>query len=650
MYRLESDYGKAPRVVDQHTTPDAGIDRDEPTVLDVYKRPTTHSRYKDLVDTISREDIVDIRTIFYDTYQERLESLRASPTADMVAHRTNYYRDFVNDHYLSEEKCDTPQEVIELRREKAFAKEMISMSERTFTDVLNQMYGSDEQEDDTPETAPAIPSVRRLHQKTVPFTRESHPSSIDDTSVSAREALDAARDVVLGAEAYLRSLAVPEAITPSGGHYSVHVDIDDLMARTRNASAAPAVRSSTSYIDIDNLISRSHGDVSVTDTSSTGSVEVRPDITPQAVDTAYQDAATAFASRMRASVMRRGKKADTQDMFGTKLDELEELLTGSSNAQLATLQADGVTGDELAKRMAAFETTQTSRLARTQHNAMLGKYEQNPGRLARIRKLGRRAMDAYANASTSKKIAVGIGVGAATAVAGVAAASVGGAMAIAGGVGLGGARMFRAYSLSRAKLYERTSSPTIDSLNKDGSHKTPQEIMAEGARLRRAASLDRITVGDKQKKLALGVTAVSAVLFGAGAVHLASEYVDTVRGWFGGHGETAHAATSPIVETPPPQIDVPETSFDVSQFADAQTITPGEGWYQTFGELGIAPHDQARLLNDDILMAKLSNMGVAYPDVSLGGWGMNMTVDGKLPTDALKLIHDTAAQSGMVVR
>ncbi len=79
----------------------------------------------------------------------------------------------------------------------------------------------------------------------------------------------------------------------------------------------------------------------------------------------------------------------------------------------------------------------------------------------------------------------------------------------------------------------------------------------------------------------------------------------------------------------------------------AHVIKMGEGWYQTFSEMGIAnPHDQAALLNDDVLMGKLANMKLAYPDENIGGWGIRMTPDGRMPQPAIDLIRQHAAQHG----
>lgn len=86
----------------------------------------------------------------------------------------------------------------------------------------------------------------------------------------------------------------------------------------------------------------------------------------------------------------------------------------------------------------------------------------------------------------------------------------------------------------------------------------------------------------------------------------------------------------------------PEYTYDPSA---AETIEAGEGWNQTFGELGITdPSDKAALLADSDLMHQLQDRGLAYYDEQIGGWGMNMTADGQLPESAIDAIQDRAAE------
>jgi hypothetical protein len=104
--------------------------------------------------------------------------------------------------------------------------------------------------------------------------------------------------------------------------------------------------------------------------------------------------------------------------------------------------------------------------------------------------------------------------------------------------------------------------------------------------------------------------------------------------------DNGNGAPAPKPELPP---QVVEHDFSPA----AETINLGEGWLQTFNEAGIADvNQQYALLNNQALMQELANKGLAYRDANIGGWGINMTTDGKMPADALKLIESYANRNG----
>lgn len=78
-------------------------------------------------------------------------------------------------------------------------------------------------------------------------------------------------------------------------------------------------------------------------------------------------------------------------------------------------------------------------------------------------------------------------------------------------------------------------------------------------------------------------------------------------------------------------------------------IDIGEGWYDTFEQMGLSEGVWRILLEDEQLMTQLQEMGLAYPDDSIGGWGINMTADGKMPQEALDLIRQSAFNHGFAV-
>jgi hypothetical protein len=77
----------------------------------------------------------------------------------------------------------------------------------------------------------------------------------------------------------------------------------------------------------------------------------------------------------------------------------------------------------------------------------------------------------------------------------------------------------------------------------------------------------------------------------------------------------------------------------------AQTVEKGEGWFQTFEEMGIkSTADQKALLNE--IGPKLVKMGAAYSAPELGGFGISSS--GELPTDAIKLIQSVGEARGYI--
>lgn len=100
----------------------------------------------------------------------------------------------------------------------------------------------------------------------------------------------------------------------------------------------------------------------------------------------------------------------------------------------------------------------------------------------------------------------------------------------------------------------------------------------------------------------------------------------------------------PIRPTDPAAEPAPSDTLEYS--AGARAITPGEGWYDTFDQLGINNSaDKASLIANDDLMNRLEALDVAYPDSNLfGDWGVDMTSDGRMPEPALDLIMDEYAE------
>lgn len=79
--------------------------------------------------------------------------------------------------------------------------------------------------------------------------------------------------------------------------------------------------------------------------------------------------------------------------------------------------------------------------------------------------------------------------------------------------------------------------------------------------------------------------------------------------------------------------------------ADERRISNGEGWYQTFREMGVDAGDRSELLKD--VGPHLHEKGLAYWDKNAHEWRMNMTENGKLPKSAIRYIAETAHEHGI---
>jgi hypothetical protein len=86
------------------------------------------------------------------------------------------------------------------------------------------------------------------------------------------------------------------------------------------------------------------------------------------------------------------------------------------------------------------------------------------------------------------------------------------------------------------------------------------------------------------------------------------------------------------------------TEFEYSK--EAQTIDSGEGWYQTFREMDIPEEHRAELLKK--VGPQLVDMGIGYEDAKIGGYGIYMTPDGKMPEEVLDYIRDAAIEEGYI--
>ncbi len=176
-------------------------------------------------------------------------------------------------------------------------------------------------------------------------------------------------------------------------------------------------------------------------------------------------------------------------------------------------------------------------------------------------------------------------------------------------------------------------------------------------------------LADANKRKSLGWAALTAVGGGAiGKMAIAGEWV---RGdWIADKTQSAIENTRPYLENfqeksesllgrlgdpteyrggdyldPANPISNESGLFESMEFSpSAYNIDIHEGWYQTFQEMGFTQAQGEELLKDHDLMQQLVDRGLAYEAPELGGYGIEMTADGKIPQEALELIAKRAQE------
>ncbi|RYX79123.1 hypothetical protein EON76_00100 [bacterium] len=421
------------------------------------------------------------------------------------------------------------------------------------------------------------------------------------------------------------------------------------------------------------------------------------------IEVLREDVNGAFAKRMKVGFFARKKKQAFQEQLDEKKNQLDELTKERNNALVDQLRSEGLNEEQIVEKLAEQSNAELKIQNDGQRKAMLdGNF---------IQRKVNSGFDKYANASTKTKIAVGALTALALVPAGFAVGAAAGVAGAAGAGGLLAARTYKTYQLNKAKLYATNDSIAPIEFKDNDMYRSVDDVLTDANTYSSKAIDDRIEKGDKVKKRAVIVTLGSLALVGGGAIAEHSDAISaaaqtvggkigngfgSVKESIGGLKEHFTGPDSQSVETLPPSNDiqpptgipetpssVPETpieaappaqqpeiappatevglppagsdggsidGFNINQYTDAMNVAHGEGWYSTFGELGITSQaDQAKLLNNDALMAKLSNMNLAYVDNKIGGWGIRMPADGKMPADALKLIRETAQQSNLTL-
>jgi hypothetical protein len=210
---------------------------------------------------------------------------------------------------------------------------------------------------------------------------------------------------------------------------------------------------------------------------------------------------------------------------------------------------------------------------------------------------------------------------------------------------LAGAKVGKTYLQHRSKIYETgrdesRQSPEVSVSVANGRAETrtaTQQVFAgmEHDEKRREKAIQK---ADRNKKVAAGLAAISAVAIGAGVAMKVAEHSDDIQKFWSRPLETGIAdeslVTEPSMSTPEPIPTPAPAEFSV----DASTVTNGEGWYQTIQEVTgpITPAEQAAILQK--IGPALQEKGWAYP-MTDGTWGISRP--GALPKDVLELIKNS---------
>lgn len=374
----------------------------------------------------------------------------------------------------------------------------------------------------------------------------------------------------------------------------------------------------------------------------------------------YENIATnALGTRMKGRLFKNSKRHAESD---TKIEDSTHFLDGFTlaldNSLMKKWILEGKSDEEAAEALYDFQQ------ARIIRRAEMNRQELRKDPVSSV-------LEIYANLPRKQKILYGLGASALFGLAGATVATLGGAAAVVGAVGVVGAKVGKTYFQQRSKLYQAQPDSALHAPRQIEVGRTGDVAIAQmTAREQVIAARDHaqeqreksIGQADRNKKIALGLAAVSAALIGGGMIAKAVEHADDIKGgWnnlFGPHDEVPKSPTEtpddgpsegdfidkpqvPPTELPPPE--APTYSWS----AEASTVSSGEGLYQQFGQMGITdPNAQYALLHNPDLMNELYNQGFVYPDASIGGWGINMPAGGVMPQTALDTIARYATSSG----
>lgn len=354
----------------------------------------------------------------------------------------------------------------------------------------------------------------------------------------------------------------------------------------------------------------------------------------------------------------------TSEQIDAAKEQLTDLIGATATEMYDTLEADGIAHEEIVAKIDAFVAEQTDKVVAEMEANRVRDYEKSSP-------LKKALLDEWARLGDTKmgKFKKALVFAVPSAVIGAAAMPVIGAIGAGAGIGAGAFMVARSIGrrIAGAKLDAAADATRIGARQsaeirgdiagkENASHQEILDLINERSEKYRKSNRNRM-LGGTAIAMTVGLvsgTLAEAVEGGIGdLVHWSTGHVgESVRDHFVGSGSHDGA----VVEHPGHDGHSgtghghghggPEGHhFDPSEIrGDARMVTPGEGWYQTFGELHISQDKWADVLKT--AGPKLQEQGWAYrmPD---GQWGISH--QGRLTDSALKTIARAAARNGASV-
>ena len=269
-------------------------------------------------------------------------------------------------------------------------------------------------------------------------------------------------------------------------------------------------------------------------------------------------AAIALASRMKGRLF---KREDHHEEFDENFEGNTHFLDGFTmaldNSLMKKWLSEGKDDTEAAELLREHQQARELRRNEINRTAMIdGDSKQFEGqnslkaRWSRLKKSSRKGMEWYAGQKTSTKVVLGVlGVGL---VAGVGATA-GAALGAAGAVGLGVAKAGKAYAQQRSKLYAPQEEVAEYELFTNERSVREQVIAAKSHSSEQREK--SIANADRNKKIAVGLAGVSAILLGAGIAGKIAEHGDDIKDSWNGFWDRLPNLPEPEVTSPEPSVE-----------------------------------------------------------------------------------------------